>query len=153
MSQTPFVRSPRNVHHRLLFIIAQVRFRQLLKLVWDALNKNFLLESTRSFNLLKSASKKLILIAALFFSLSFCRNDVSISHIAAIKSVYLAVAVNRLWCLCLQGSRADEKFVRHRVQQIWQLLLLLADDMHFLEEKCLWPHAAVGGALDKHNKE
>ena len=153
MSQTPFVRSSRNVHNRLLVIIAQIRSSQLLKLVWDTLNKNFLLKSARSFNLLKNSSNWFIFIAALFVSLSFLSSDISISHIAAIKGVHLPIAVDRLWCLCLQGPRADEKFVWHRVEQIWQLLFLLAHDLHFLEEKCLRAQAAVGGTLHKNNKE
>ena len=116
MSQTPFVRSSRNVYDRMLIIIAQVRFSQLLKLVWDALNKDFLLKSV--FTLLLSVCNLFIFMATLFFRFSVLSIDISFSHIAAIKSVHLPIAIDGLWCLCLQGFCTDKKFVWHRVQQI-----------------------------------
>ena len=116
MSQTSFVRSSQDVFDLALAVIAQIMFRELMELVRYTLDKNFLLESTRTFNLFEWVSNLFILMATLFFRLTSMSSDISISQIAAIESVHLPIAVKRLWCLCLQGSRANENFIGHSVQ-------------------------------------
>ena len=101
MSQTSFVGSSRDVNDRALTDIALVMFVEFLQLVWDELNKDFLPESTSPRNLFTSVFNLFIFMATLFLSVSYISSDISISHIAAIKSVHLLVAVNGLWCFCL----------------------------------------------------
>ena len=97
MSQALLVGSSWKVYEGTLATIAQVQLRELLKLDWGALDKNFFIKSFRLFNLLKSA------IGPFIFSLrlTFLGSVTSISQIAAIKSVHLPIAVERLWCFGL----------------------------------------------------